>query len=128
MQVIAVAPHVGECARGSVGIRKGRNACGIEDFLSWGDADPSHPTCEQRFSRGLGIGLQTFSDFRRVRHSLRRQDHQQTVAVGIFRRDFYRFRITLGIGVAQNVNWIVVAPMPWQKLIQTPQALFGRCG
>jgi hypothetical protein len=65
------------------GKEKGRNARGIENFLPE-ETLPLPFNSRAELSRDLSVGSRTFSDFGWFRHSLRRKDHEDTVAVGIF--------------------------------------------
>ena len=71
------------------------------------------------------VTFQAVCNLGRIGHALRRQNHQQTVAIGIVGGDFERLGIALRIGVSENVDWVVMAPVSWEKLIQSFQSFFG---
>ena len=56
----------------------------------------------------------------RVGHGLRRQDHQQAVAVRVLGGDLQRLGVALGAGVAEDVDRIAVAPVRRQELRSAP--------
>ncbi len=47
-----------------------------------------------------------------------RQNHQRAVAGGIFDRDVDGLGVAFGAGVAQNIDWILMAPVRRQERIQ----------
>ena len=61
---------------------------------------------------------QPFGNARGVCHTLRSQNYQQAIAIGIFDRDFQRAGISLRIGIAKDVNRVVVAPMRWENSVE----------
>jgi len=61
----------------------------------------------------------------RIGHALRSKDDQQAVTVGILSSDFESAGIALGIGITEDVDGIVVAPVGREKLVQALQS-FGR--
>ena len=126
-QVVAVSPHRAKDFRRGVGIGKQRNAGSVEDWFRGGDALAAHKTGQHRLA-GLRIGLQLFGDFGGIGHPLRRQHHQKPVAVGIFGGDIQGLGVALGIGVAQNIDGIVVTPVRWKKFVQRCHGLVGKIG
>lgn len=82
----------------------------LQNFHAFGDAPPAHPTCQQ----GLPVSCVRFyalGHLRRVGHSLRRQNDQQAVTVGIGKRHIQRAGIALRVRVAEDIDGIGVAPM-----------------
>ena len=75
------------------------------------DRFAAHPTGQHRLAVNFCMSLETLGYLVGVRHSLRRKDDQQSVAIRIFRGNVHRLRIALRIGVAQNVDGISVAPV-----------------
>ena len=54
----------------------------------------------------------------RVGHGLRGEDHQQAVAVRVLRGDLQRLGVALGVGVAQDVDRVGVAPGGGQERVE----------
>ena len=125
LQVVGIAPHVVEGAHGAVGKLERRNARLVQDLLAGRNFRAAHPTRQHRLAESLGVGLQLLGDLRGIGHVLRRQDDQHAVDAGILRRDLQRLRIALGLGVAQDVDRIVVAPLRRQDLVEGLHRRFG---
>ena len=64
----------------------------------------------------LGVGLQLLGGAGRVGHGLRGQDHEQAVAVRVLGGDLQGLGVALGVGVAQDVDRVAVAPGGGQEL------------
>ena len=102
LQVVGIPPHVIEGPHRAVGELERRNAGLVQDLLARGDFRAAHPARQHRLAEALGVRLQLLGDLRRIRHVLRRQDHQHAVDGRVLRRDFQRLRIALRFGVAQG--------------------------
>ena len=87
-QVVGVAPHVGEHARRRVGIGERRDIGLVQKRLSRLHGLAAHPAGQYRFAEYVSVRFELFGGPGRVGHGLRRQDHQQAVAVRVLRRDF----------------------------------------
>ena len=118
LKVVIRPPHERERLRGGIGISESRDACVIEDLLAGFDRRAAHPARENRLAGDLGVGLELASGAGRVAHGLGRQDHQEPVDVGVLGRDRQRPGVSLGIGVAQDVDGIVVAPGRRQRAVE----------
>ena len=128
VQVVAVLPHVGEGAGGGVGIVEGRDADAVEDVVAGGHHRAAHPTGEDRLAFDLRVGAKFFRRLGRVGHVLRGQDDHQAVAVRVVGRDLQRLCVTVGSGVAENVDRIVPAPVRRQKRVEFPVGFFRQFG
>ena len=111
LQVVGVAPHVIEGAHRAVGKLEGRNAGLVQDLLAGRNLRAAHPTRQHRLAQPLGVRLQLLGDLGWIGHVLRRQDHQHAVDAGIFGGNLQRLRVAFGLGIAQDVHRIVVAPL-----------------
>ncbi len=78
----------------------------------------THPTGQDRLAFQLGVRFQLLGGLRRIGHRLRREDHQQAIAVRIFGGDLDGLGITFGAGIAEHVDGVVVAPGGGENLIQ----------
>ena len=58
-QVVAVAPHVVEDARGGVGIGEGRDVGAVQDLLAGRDVRAAHPARQDRLAVHLGVAAST---------------------------------------------------------------------
>ena len=88
----------------------------------------AHPTGQHRLSQSPGVGLELLGDVRGIGHPLRRHDDQQAVDIGIFRGDLKRLGVALGLGVAEDVDGIVVAPCGRQNRVEGVQGLRRKLG
>ena len=125
-QVIGVSPHEGEGARCSVGIRKGGNAGRIQGGFACGNGVPSHPTGEHGLAIFFGVRLQAFCNLQGISHALRRKDDEETITVRVLRGNFEGAGIAIGIGVAENVDGIIVTPVGREEFIQAFENFRGK--
>ncbi len=127
-QVIGVAPHQGENARRRVRIAEGRYVRLIENGLAGDDILAAHPARQHRFARGRGERGEAPGRLGRVGHRLRRERHEQAVAVRIIGCDRERLRVAFRIGVAEDVDRVAVAPVRRQHLVERLQRRRGQLG
>jgi hypothetical protein len=81
-QITAVLPHVVERPDGSIRIGECGNVRCIQDRFTSQNVGATHPTRQNRLSQ-IGVRLQKLGRARRVRHRLRRQNDEQSIAVRI---------------------------------------------
>jgi len=70
--------------------------------------------------------FQAFRDFGRISHTLGGENHEQAIAVRIARGDFEGATVALRIGVSEDVDGVVVAPVSGQKFVEVVQAIRGK--
>ncbi len=109
-KVVGVAPQVVEGARGSIGVVEAWNSGTVQNILAGVNRFTTHPGGQQGLSESASIGFNLLGDARWIGHSLRRHDHQQSIDIGIFCDDLQRSGIAFGIGIADDIHRIVVAP------------------
>ena len=127
-QVVGVAIHQGEGARGRVRIAEGRYVRLVEYRLAGEDVLAAHPAGEHRLAPGGGEFRQTSGRFGRIGHRLRRERHQQAVAVRVLRGDLEHLRVAVRVGVAEDVDRVAVAPVRRQHLVEGLQCRGGKFG
>ncbi len=118
-----VAPHEVEDARRGVRVVERRDVGLVEHVLAAAHFRPAHPTGQHRLAIGrlagragelIGQGARRLG---RVGHRLRCQDDQGAVAVLIVGGDLDRLGVAHGVGVAQDIDGVVVAPVGRQQLV-----------
>src|SRR5580658_7948386 len=124
-QIVGVIPHGLESADGGVGVIEGGDAGGGEDLDAGLDASAAHPTGEDRFAVRFGVRFEAFGDFGGVGHALRGEDDEEAVAVGILEGDVGGAGVALGVGVAEDVDGIGVAPVGWKEGVELLRGGFG---
>ena len=127
-QVVGVSPHVSEGARRGIGIRKSRNAGGVENRCAFGHFIAAHPTCQQRFAGSVGERFHALRHLRRIRQSLRRDNGQQAVARPILRRNVDRFHEALRVRIGQHIHRIAMTPVRREEAVQLVQRFCGEDG
>ena len=90
----------------------------IQNLLARGHLAAAHPTRDHRFAFDVGVRAEEFGGLGRIGHRLRRKNHQQAIAVGILRGDIERFGVTVRIGIAQDVDGIVMTPGCGKNFVQ----------
>ena len=118
----------GEDLRGGVGIGEGRDARLVEDLLAGLDRLAPHPAGEHRLAGDLGVLAQRLGGRGRVAHGLGGEDHQQAVDVGVLGGDLQRPGIALGVGVAEDVDRVAVAPGGRQEGVERLERRGGELG
>ena len=114
-EIGAVAPHQIEHASCRVGIGVGGNSGLIENRVGFRDFAAAHPTGDHRLAWKLGIMRQLLGNGRCIGQTSGSQDHQQAVGGGILDGDIDRLGITLRIGVSDDVDGILMAPVARQE-------------
>ena len=127
-QMIAVTPQVLECTRGRIGVGERRNASAVQnvDGLVYGFS--AHETGDQRLACLPGVRRKNFGNTGGFGDSLRRHDHQQSVALRILGDDFDCLGIAVRSGIAQDVHRIRMAPMRRQDGIERFQRMRRKNG
>src|SRR5918995_1759092 len=82
-QVVRVLPHVRECSGCRIGVVERRDARAVQDRLPWRDGRPTHPARGPRLAFSVGVRPEPFRGGRRVGHVLRREDHEEPVALRV---------------------------------------------
>src|SRR5918997_515789 len=124
-QVVGVLPHVRESSGCRIGVVEGRDARAVQDRLPSRDGRSTHPARQHGLPRTVRVGCEPFRRCRRVCHVLRREDDEQPVALRVACRGLERLRVAFGIGVAEHVYRVAVAPGSREKLVQGSHRLFG---
>src|SRR5262245_7771093 len=83
----------------------------LENSLAGTDLAAAHPTGEHGLAGKFGVRRQTFGDFGRICHSLRAQNDEESIGIGILRCDLHRSSITIRSRVANDVDGVLVTPM-----------------
>ena len=125
-QVVAVSPHVVEDADGGVRVRKGGDVGAIQNRLTRGDVGSTHPTGQDRFTLELGVGLQALRRLRGIGHGLRRQDHEHAIAARVAGHDLHGFRVAFGVGIAEHIDGVGVAPMRREQAVERSHGLLRK--
>ena len=123
LKVVRRAPHEREDVGGRIGVFVGGNARLVEDLPTGLDGRAAHPTGQDRLAADLGVLPEMLRRGRGVGHGLRSQDRKQTIDVGILRRDLQRAGITPGVGVAQDVDRVAVAPCGRENCVKRGHGL-----
>ena len=110
-EVVAVAPHVAKRASRRIRIRKSGNARFIESRNARGYELSTHPTDEHWFSETSRVWFEGLCYGGRIRHTLRREDGKQTIAVRIANGDVEGTRVFRGAGVPKDVDRIGMTPV-----------------
>ena len=111
-QIVGIAPHIIESAHSGIRIRERRDIAAIENSLACRHLNAAHPARKDRFAVQPRQRPQLFGGPGGIRIRLGRQDHQNSVGIRIFGRDLDRPDIALRRSVTEDVDWIVVAPVP----------------
>ena len=127
-EVVRGPPHGGEGAGGGVGVREGGDARLVEDRLARRDARTSHPARQDGLPLDPGVGLELFGGPGRVGHRLGREDDEQAVAVRVVRGDLEGLGVAVGVGVAEDVDRVAVAPGAGQGPVERGERLGRQLG
>ena len=127
-QVVGVAPHVVEDARGHVGIVEGGDVGAVENVHPRHHFGAAHPTGEHRLFDAGEDAAHLVGGLGGVGHVLGGEDDHEAVAVGVGDGGLDRFGVARGVGVAQDVNRVVVAPVARQNLVELVRGLIGERG
>ncbi len=79
--------------------------------MAGGDLGSAHPTCQQRFAFHFRQCLDSLGGLGGIGHVLRGEDDEYAVVGGIVSYRFDCLGEPLGGGVAEDVDWIIVAPL-----------------
>jgi hypothetical protein len=117
-QVAVETPRGVEDPHGVVGVVERRDPRLAEDRRTLGDVRPAHPAGKDRLAFGLREADELAGGRRRIGHRLGRQDHEEPVAALVAGGRLERLRVSLGGGVADDVDRVVVAPRPGEERVE----------